>query len=265
MLTTILALAPLCAPAPPPQVTYVPPDRAAAAGVDGRFEAALERFEAAQEAFEDQRYERYQAYLKERKENPEAKYDPGPAPAPDFFAAFDALAAEGSFEALAWTLRHYHPALPRPEQRADFVRRAAALLPAPADAVRGASRSVRGQIGRRGVLDTATGMSLLRVMELGLADPEESAAAAFARARLLESEATSDADEAAARAELKRIFGAYEGTRAGDRAGRRLFELENLAIGMIAPDITGQDVDGNPMKLTDFRGKVVVLDFWGFW
>ena len=36
-------------------------------------------------------------------------------------------------------------------------------------------------------------------------------------------------------------------------------------IGNAAPEITGNDLEGKPMKLSEFRGKVVVLDFWGFW
>jgi hypothetical protein len=44
-----------------------------------------------------------------------------------------------------------------------------------------------------------------------------------------------------------------------------IFEIEKLQIGMIAPDIVGEDADGNEIKLSSFRGQVVVLDFWGFW
>jgi thiol-disulfide isomerase/thioredoxin len=33
----------------------------------------------------------------------------------------------------------------------------------------------------------------------------------------------------------------------------------------VAPDIVSQDLDGKPMKLSDFRGKVVVLNFWATW
>lgn len=33
----------------------------------------------------------------------------------------------------------------------------------------------------------------------------------------------------------------------------------------MAPGIVGQDLDGKPMKLSDFRGKVVVLNFWATW
>lgn len=51
----------------------------------------------------------------------------------------------------------------------------------------------------------------------------------------------------------------------GARAKSNLFELRNLSIGKTAPEIDGEDIDGNPMKLTDYRGKVVVLDFWGDW
>ncbi len=44
-----------------------------------------------------------------------------------------------------------------------------------------------------------------------------------------------------------------------------LHPREALAIGQVAPEISGADLDGEPMKLSDYRGKVVVLDFWGHW
>jgi hypothetical protein len=50
-----------------------------------------------------------------------------------------------------------------------------------------------------------------------------------------------------------------------DAARADLFELRNLVPGKEAPEITGEDVEGRAMKLSDFRGQVVVLDFWGFW
>ena len=51
----------------------------------------------------------------------------------------------------------------------------------------------------------------------------------------------------------------------GDTARNELNELRNLGVGKVAPEIAGTDIDGKSMKLTDFRGKVVVLDFWGDW
>ena len=50
-----------------------------------------------------------------------------------------------------------------------------------------------------------------------------------------------------------------------ESAKGQLFEMHNLAIGKVAPDIEGEDVDGKKFKLSDYRGKVVVIDFWGDW
>jgi hypothetical protein len=44
-----------------------------------------------------------------------------------------------------------------------------------------------------------------------------------------------------------------------------LFELQHLQPGMSAPDIEGNDLDGKSFKLSDYKGKVVMLDFWGDW
>ncbi len=38
-----------------------------------------------------------------------------------------------------------------------------------------------------------------------------------------------------------------------------------LCAGMPAPEIAGEDIDGIPFKLSDYKGRVVLLDFWGNW
>ncbi|HMP02681.1 MAG TPA: redoxin domain-containing protein [Gemmatales bacterium] len=38
-----------------------------------------------------------------------------------------------------------------------------------------------------------------------------------------------------------------------------------LEVNMRAPELEGADADGKRFKLSDYRGKVVVLDFWGYW
>lgn len=47
----------------------------------------------------------------------------------------------------------------------------------------------------------------------------------------------------------------------GEAAGSFLRELHELAAGKPAPEIEGTDLDGRPFRLSDYRGKVVVLDF----
>jgi hypothetical protein len=44
-----------------------------------------------------------------------------------------------------------------------------------------------------------------------------------------------------------------------------LFELRNLQVGKAAPEIEGEDIDGRKFRLSDYRGKVILLDFWGHW
>jgi AhpC/TSA family len=48
----------------------------------------------------------------------------------------------------------------------------------------------------------------------------------------------------------------------GNKAKRQFFTLRFLSVGKVAPDIKGEDQDGKPLKLSDYRGKVVLLDFW---
>jgi hypothetical protein len=50
-----------------------------------------------------------------------------------------------------------------------------------------------------------------------------------------------------------------------ERARAELFELRFLVRGKPAPEIEGEDADSKPFKLSDYRGKVVLLGFWGNW
>ncbi len=44
-----------------------------------------------------------------------------------------------------------------------------------------------------------------------------------------------------------------------------LYEFAHLQLGMPAPDFESVDENGVKWKLSDYKGKVVVVDFWGFW
>jgi AhpC/TSA family len=56
-----------------------------------------------------------------------------------------------------------------------------------------------------------------------------------------------------------------DGRPLGELVKSLLFEMRHLSIGKVAPDIEADDLDGKEFKLSDYRGKVVVLDFWGHW
>ena len=48
----------------------------------------------------------------------------------------------------------------------------------------------------------------------------------------------------------------------GQVAQRDLFEIQHLTVGKMAGNIEGEDQDGRPFKLSDYRGKVLLLYFW---
>jgi hypothetical protein len=54
---------------------------------------------------------------------------------------------------------------------------------------------------------------------------------------------------------------AFDGT-VGRKARSELFDLRHLSLGKAAPEVEGVDQDGKPFKLSDYKGKVVLLDFW---
>lgn len=41
--------------------------------------------------------------------------------------------------------------------------------------------------------------------------------------------------------------------------------VAGFEVGDLAPEIEGDDLDSEPFRLSDYRGKVVVVDFWGDW
>jgi hypothetical protein len=46
---------------------------------------------------------------------------------------------------------------------------------------------------------------------------------------------------------------------------RELKAFRTFRVGKEVPEISGTDLDEKAFKLSDYRGKVVLLDFWGFW
>jgi peroxiredoxin len=54
-------------------------------------------------------------------------------------------------------------------------------------------------------------------------------------------------------------------TEAGKLIKRQIDALKPTQIGAIAPDFTQNDINGNPVKLSSFRGKYVLVDFWASW
>jgi thiol-disulfide isomerase/thioredoxin len=70
-------------------------------------------------------------------------------------------------------------------------------------------------------------------------------------------------------AELEPLYNALspglKDKEAGKMLKKSIDESKIIAIGAVAPDFTQNDVNGVPVKLSSFRGKYVLIDFWASW
>ena len=120
----------------------------------------------------------------------------------------------------------------------------------------------------RGDLITALGgndQQKRRIEEL-LTSQEGYDEAALARLKATDSTALAKEIESLFEKVVKE-FGDVNAGRAtlGKQAAGELNEIRNLGVGRPCPEIVGEDIDGKPFKLSDYKGKVVVVDFWGDW
>jgi peroxiredoxin len=123
------------------------------------------------------------------------------------------------------------------------------------------------------------GLEILSAAYHDRTDSRVKGLASFALACLLKTRAEregwrnlpgSRGEVAEARALFEEVANGYSGVRAGrgmlgELARAELDELQTLCVGQTAPEISGEDLIGQPMKLSDYRGMVVVLAFWGNW
>ena len=115
-------------------------------------------------------------------------------------------------------------------------------------------------------MDPETAMGFLQALDTQSPHNKVRAQAIYGLHNMLaRSDDASDEEKKAAEARLPEAAELAGPGILRDRINAPMFEKERLQIGMIAPDIVGKDVFGKDMKLSDFRDKVVVLDFWGHW
>jgi len=76
----------------------------------------------------------------------------------------------------------------------------------------------------------------------------------------------------AAKADLRMVMEAYGDLPCGNSTYGVMADAllnphtaEALAVGQPAPEIIGRNVDGEEIRLSDFEGRVTVINFWGDW
>lgn len=54
-------------------------------------------------------------------------------------------------------------------------------------------------------------------------------------------------------------------TKSGKDFAEKILQLKTVSVGAVAPDFTQNDINGKAVRLSDFRGKYVLVDFWASW
>jgi thiol-disulfide isomerase/thioredoxin len=118
-------------------------------------------------------------------------------------------------------------------------------------------------------------INLPKLKELAATEPESLFAAHvyFTEAYLRKRDAAEGVDErqsAEIEGLLQRTISASRpagpsGLKMLNLADEELSQLRSWGLGRVSPEIEGEGMDGQKMKLSDCRGKIVVLVFWATW
>lgn len=105
-------------------------------------------------------------------------------------------------------------------------------------------------------------VSLLRKAVEGAKAPSSRAPAMFGLGQFLYG-----AEETKAEGEklLRAVATEFPKSAWGTLAQGMFVTEADLEVGKLAPDFYGESIDGFGFNLSDYRGKVVLLDFYGFW
>lgn len=219
------------------------------------YEGLLEEYEAAVAAWRQR--------VKDAEGTRERRDARASHPAPAFAPRFTALAEVGEGRALLWRARNLRELGLSTRERGPALRALFGSLVAGFADQAWFTELPREIYLQRRLVGEAEAEALLVALD---ADSTPEATRAEALSALVDLLGRSDAEDAAARAEalLVRLEEEFGGTRPGMAArARRL--AGKTQPGNPAPDFKGSTIDGFEFELSEYRGKVVLLDFYGFW
>jgi len=212
-------------------------------------------------------YSTWRQTIQEMSERENVDFDFYPEdPTPGYYPRFHALAKEGDLDARIWCLVNFQYDETPEAYRADVW----------LGTILGVIEDSRGDEARSrhlpqclfGGMDLADWHDLDRAAAaLERATPEEQRADVLGtRLSLLKWVSSEDEALAIHRAkEEERLLSSWPDSEAAARVLGQRFADEHLQKGMVAPQLVGLDVDGKELSLEDLRGRVVLIDFWGFW
>ncbi len=224
--------------------------------------AGIGDFDSLTEAYETS-LEEWRTKLREAKGLKERKKVRKSHPAILMWPSFETLAEQGEGRALLWMIQHVKDKGVKRKQRGPVLEPLYDRL-----AAQHADAEWLGEVFEQLEKDArllSDGYQL-RYCDavLAKAKTDENQAAALFHASGVLQASDSEEDQKRAAEMRARIESKYAETSWAELL-RSIKEREQSQVGGTAPDFEGRTIDGFEFKLSDYRGKVVLLDFYGFW
>lgn len=191
----------------------------------------------------------------------EARISPLGAFIPKFLSAADTYAGtEDAVPFLTWVVQNGFR-IDEEQAKATFRKLVDVHAKSPQLAELG---SFFGQLGY--YFDEKEAASLLATLEKETTDDTVRAWAIYTRVSVILEKAEIDSDEfKQAKAEVLAALEKVDDRRLASEAKGQIDVRETFSLGMVAPDIKGIDLDGTQFALSDYKGKILFVDFWGDW
>ena len=186
-------------------------------------------------------------------------------PAKAFYPRFAALDAGGDGQALFWMAINADDAFDAKDEVTQLKQTLWQRVVNEQATAEWADEIGREIAKQRRWLDDEGVQQALMLLSEKAKEPEVIADALSRVAGMLDKKNSTPEQKARAQELRDRILKDYPGTLPAIELEADAYRERFLSIGKVAPDFEAVDVEGVAFKLSDYRGKVVLLDFWGFW
>lgn len=185
-------------------------------------------------------------------------------PAKEFYPRFEELFTGGQHRAAVWMIANARYTDLSRKDAEETARGLYTKLFGAKDAQPAALREAAERLLRdRKLFEPDQAVALLEGAFEATSDRETKATLAFSAGRFLMR--AGGEHEAAGMRWMDRVVEEFGDTEVGAQAEDMVFERKFLSVGATAPVFGGKTIEGEELKLEDYRGNIVVLDFFGFW
>jgi putative protein kinase ArgK-like GTPase of G3E family len=247
ILTAVLMLALAAPPSAPP--LRVQDKQVQADPLDAEFETLMKE---AEQANTD--------YLEKKKTDPKTpRWEIG------MWSKFETLADKGHGRSLLWMAQNAHRKF---EGKSEITSKKLELYGRLIEKFSNADwaeRIVGNVVNEKKYFGMQEMDKLLSQLKTTSKNSEVQAAALDALATVLSGTSAGEAERKRSAEYKEELVKSYQDSKVVARMNAKAFREQNLAVGKPVPDFTAKDIEGAAFKLSDYKGKVVLLDFWGFW